>query len=79
MEVEPAANNGTHGSLNHLLAKPFFNPVRPTEQSPPTQCPLTDIQPEDQLGCSCSPPVSLLHHPDPATPNPNPPQHYDTV
>lgn len=55
--VTPTDNNGTHGSLNHLLATPFFIPSFPNEESAPTHCQMTSLQPEDQLGCSCSAPI----------------------
>lgn len=59
LEVTPAPNNGTHGSLNHLLASPFFVPTFPSEESSPAQCQMTSLQPEDQLGCTCSVPVGV--------------------
>uniref|UniRef100_A0A8C3TLM6 Ectonucleotide pyrophosphatase/phosphodiesterase 3 n=1 Tax=Catharus ustulatus TaxID=91951 RepID=A0A8C3TLM6_CATUS len=33
LRISPAENNGTHGSLNHLLKKPFYNPSHPDEVS----------------------------------------------
>ncbi|XP_068189573.1 ectonucleotide pyrophosphatase/phosphodiesterase family member 3 isoform X2 [Antennarius striatus] len=53
LQISPSDNNGTHGSLNHALTRPFFTPRPPQEQSPPTQCPLVSLHPENQLGCSC--------------------------
>ncbi|XP_056153912.1 venom phosphodiesterase 1 [Lampris incognitus] len=53
LEISPAENNGTHGSMNHVLRKPFYRPVHPAEQSHPDQCPLLSLRPTDQLGCSC--------------------------
>uniref|UniRef100_A0A8C1D9L8 SMB domain-containing protein n=1 Tax=Cyprinus carpio carpio TaxID=630221 RepID=A0A8C1D9L8_CYPCA len=41
LEINPYHNNGTHGSLNHLLRMPFYSPSHPTEQSSPEQCPIT--------------------------------------
>uniref|UniRef100_A0A3Q4I2I5 Ectonucleotide pyrophosphatase/phosphodiesterase family member 3-like n=1 Tax=Neolamprologus brichardi TaxID=32507 RepID=A0A3Q4I2I5_NEOBR len=53
LEVSPSSNNGTHGSMNHVLQQPYYTPVHPAEQSEPTQCPLVSLNPEDNLGCSC--------------------------
>ncbi|XP_046716079.1 venom phosphodiesterase CdcPDE isoform X2 [Silurus meridionalis] len=53
LEITPAPNNGSHGSLNHLLRLPPYTPQPPVEQSPPGQCPLTSLDPTDPLGCSC--------------------------
>ncbi|ROK64914.1 Ectonucleotide pyrophosphatase/phosphodiesterase family member 3 [Anabarilius grahami] len=54
LEITPFLNNGTHGSLNHLLRTPVHNPSHPTEQSGPRQCPITGLEPTDTLGCSCT-------------------------
>ncbi|KAG7458004.1 hypothetical protein MATL_G00233320 [Megalops atlanticus] len=53
LEIFPAPNNGTHGSLNHLLRVPWHHPIFPAEQAPPRQCPLQSLNPSDPLGCSC--------------------------
>ncbi|XP_034401407.1 venom phosphodiesterase [Cyclopterus lumpus] len=53
MQISPADNNGTHGSMNHLLRWPFYTPAPPAERSDPVQCPLVSLDPEDPLGCSC--------------------------
>ncbi|KAF4081620.1 hypothetical protein AMELA_G00163300 [Ameiurus melas] len=53
LEITPAPNNGSHGSLNHLLRSPPYTPQPPVEQSAPGQCPLTSLEPTDPLGCSC--------------------------
>ncbi|CAN9503608.1 unnamed protein product [Ophioblennius macclurei] len=53
LQVTPADNNGTHGSMNHILRNPFFSPTPPAEQSAPAQCPLLSLDPADNLGCSC--------------------------
>ncbi|CAF87815.1 unnamed protein product, partial [Tetraodon nigroviridis] len=53
LQISPADNNGTHGSLNHLLRQPFFRPSFPAEASPPGSCRLAGLVPEDLLGCSC--------------------------
>ncbi|KAM8946052.1 ectonucleotide pyrophosphatase/phosphodiesterase family member 3 [Pelodytes ibericus] len=52
LQIQPAPNNGTHGSLNHLLVKPFYNPSLPAEQSHPTTCYFE--QPVSNLGCTCN-------------------------
>ncbi|XP_063185658.1 ectonucleotide pyrophosphatase/phosphodiesterase family member 3 [Chroicocephalus ridibundus] len=54
LHITPAPNNGTHGSLNHLLKKPFYNPSHATEDSSPSSCPVSDLIPADDLGCSCN-------------------------
>ncbi|XP_049585997.1 autotaxin [Syngnathus scovelli] len=51
--LTPAPNNGTHGSLNHLLKNPFYKPTMPEEVSKPT----TSVQVHtgtDDLGCNCN-------------------------
>ncbi|XP_060948261.1 venom phosphodiesterase 1 [Limanda limanda] len=53
LQIQPTDNNGTHGSMNHLLRKPYFSPAPPAEQSGPARCPLLGLEPADQLGCSC--------------------------
>ncbi|KAG9335604.1 hypothetical protein JZ751_004369, partial [Albula glossodonta] len=60
LEIEPAPNNGTHGSLNHLLKKPRHSPSFPAEQTGPGQCPLETLNPADPLGCTC--PDQVTHH-----------------
>ncbi|XP_042363020.1 venom phosphodiesterase 1 [Plectropomus leopardus] len=54
MQISPTDNNGTHGSMNHILRRPYYTPAPPAEQSRPAQCPLTSLDPADALGCSCS-------------------------
>ena len=51
--ISPAENNGTHGSMNHLLRQPFYEPSHPAEQSHPGRCPLLSLDPADTLGCTC--------------------------
>ncbi|XP_049607710.1 venom phosphodiesterase 1 isoform X3 [Syngnathus scovelli] len=53
LQISPAANNGTHGSLNHMLRQPFYSPTPLPERSAPTECRLSSLQPQDPLGCSC--------------------------
>ncbi|XP_027489974.1 ectonucleotide pyrophosphatase/phosphodiesterase family member 3 [Corapipo altera] len=53
LRITPAPNNGTHGSLNHLLKKPFYSPSHPKEESPPSSCQVSSLIPEDALGCTC--------------------------
>ncbi|XP_078712862.1 venom phosphodiesterase CdcPDE-like isoform X1 [Lampetra fluviatilis] len=52
LEITPSKNNGTHGSLNHLLRSPFFTPSFPAEQSDPLPCPLTSLTSTNDLGCT---------------------------
>uniref|UniRef100_A0AAY4DE56 SMB domain-containing protein n=1 Tax=Denticeps clupeoides TaxID=299321 RepID=A0AAY4DE56_9TELE len=54
LEISPAQNNGTHGSLNHLLKTPYYNPQHPEEKVPPGQCPLLSLNPSDTLACNCT-------------------------
>uniref|UniRef100_A0A8D2N9F6 Ectonucleotide pyrophosphatase/phosphodiesterase 3 n=1 Tax=Zonotrichia albicollis TaxID=44394 RepID=A0A8D2N9F6_ZONAL len=54
LRIAPAENNGTHGSLNHLLKKPFYNPSHPEEVSSPLSCPVFSLLPTDDLGCNCT-------------------------
>ncbi|XP_053315668.1 ectonucleotide pyrophosphatase/phosphodiesterase family member 1 isoform X2 [Spea bombifrons] len=49
----PAPNNGTHGSLNHILKQPVYKPSLPREVSDPLQCPLIKSGQDNGLGCSC--------------------------
>ncbi|KAM8946615.1 ectonucleotide pyrophosphatase/phosphodiesterase family member 1 [Pelodytes ibericus] len=54
--IMPAANNGTPGSLNHLLKHPTSIPSLPKEISEPFQCTFIKDAREDGLGCSCDSP-----------------------
>ncbi|KAK6489736.1 ectonucleotide pyrophosphatase/phosphodiesterase family member 3-like [Huso huso] len=54
LNVTPAPNNGTHGSLNHILKRPVYSPVHPTEVSSPDICSISNLLPSDTLGCQCS-------------------------
>ncbi|KAF3834346.1 hypothetical protein F7725_025550 [Dissostichus mawsoni] len=51
--ITPIENNGTHGSMNHVLREPYFIPAHPEERSGPTSCPLISLNPTDSLGCTC--------------------------
>lgn len=51
----PAPNNGTHGSLNHLLKKPIYTPSHPKEESFLSQCPIKSVS--NDLGCTCDPSI----------------------
>ncbi|KFZ63453.1 Ectonucleotide pyrophosphatase/phosphodiesterase family member 3, partial [Podiceps cristatus] len=53
LHITPAPNNGTHGSLNHLLKKPFYSPSHAKEVSSPSSCPVSRLTPIDELGCTC--------------------------
>ncbi|CAN9507815.1 unnamed protein product [Ophioblennius macclurei] len=52
--VRPAPNNGSHGSLNHLLKNPVYLPVHPAQLSHDTPCETSDPVPSDSLQCGCS-------------------------
>ncbi|XP_069477649.1 autotaxin isoform X2 [Ambystoma mexicanum] len=51
--LKPAPNNGTHGSLNHLLRSPPHKPSMPEEVSRPLPIVLTTPTLNEELGCSC--------------------------
>uniref|UniRef100_A0A8K9WWI6 SMB domain-containing protein n=1 Tax=Oncorhynchus mykiss TaxID=8022 RepID=A0A8K9WWI6_ONCMY len=61
LDIPPAPNNGTHGSLNHLLKNPPHLPVYPAELSSDSTCEASGPAPSDNLGCSCS--ISFLIKP----------------
>ncbi|XP_067840634.1 ectonucleotide pyrophosphatase/phosphodiesterase family member 3-like [Heptranchias perlo] len=54
LQITPAPNNGSHGTLNHLLKNPFYSPAFPAEVSALSFCPLSTLIPSDGLGCSCN-------------------------
>ncbi|KAG7508531.1 ectonucleotide pyrophosphatase/phosphodiesterase family member 1-like [Solea senegalensis] len=54
LSIRPAPNNGTHGSLNHLLKDPVHLPVHPAPLSHQTPCEATGPDPTDDLQCSCA-------------------------
>lgn len=50
----PAPNNGSHGSLNHLLKKPVYTPSLPKEESASMfRCSIKATP--DNLDCTCDP------------------------
>ncbi|CAH2285818.1 ectonucleotide pyrophosphatase phosphodiesterase family member 2 isoform X2 [Pelobates cultripes] len=51
--LKPAPNNGTHGSLNHLLKVASHKPVMPDEVSKPLPITLVPSTVNEELGCSC--------------------------
>ncbi|KAM9779172.1 ectonucleotide pyrophosphatase/phosphodiesterase family member 1 isoform X1 [Syngnathus typhle] len=53
--IPPAPNNGTHGSLNHLLWDPVHFPVHPAQLSHDTPCEAADPDPLVNFNCSCNP------------------------
>ncbi|XP_007945582.1 ectonucleotide pyrophosphatase/phosphodiesterase family member 3 [Orycteropus afer afer] len=53
LHIQPAPNNGTHGSLNHLLKTPFYKPTHPEEVSKSSVCNFTNPLPTESLECSC--------------------------
>uniref|UniRef100_A0A8D3CL13 SMB domain-containing protein n=1 Tax=Scophthalmus maximus TaxID=52904 RepID=A0A8D3CL13_SCOMX len=57
--LKPAPNNGTHGSLNHLLRSPVYRPSMPEEVSRPATSGLVPAGADD-LGCSCDDKVSFV-------------------
>uniref|UniRef100_A0A7M4FVS1 Autotaxin n=1 Tax=Crocodylus porosus TaxID=8502 RepID=A0A7M4FVS1_CROPO len=51
--LKPAPNNGTHGSLNHLLRTNAYKPVMPDEVARPLY-PIASSSPSDfDMGCTC--------------------------
>lgn len=60
LQISPTDNNGTHGSMNHILRQPYYIPELPAEQSRPGQCPLFSLDPVDNLGCSCPALVGIV-------------------
>ncbi|XP_070589631.1 ectonucleotide pyrophosphatase/phosphodiesterase family member 3 [Erythrolamprus reginae] len=54
LKLKPVPNNGTHGSLNHLLKNPFYSPSPAKEQSPPLLCHFGTVPNPDLSGCNCS-------------------------
>uniref|UniRef100_A0A8C8M352 Ectonucleotide pyrophosphatase/phosphodiesterase 1 n=1 Tax=Oncorhynchus tshawytscha TaxID=74940 RepID=A0A8C8M352_ONCTS len=62
LDVPPAPNNGTHGSLNHLLKNPPHRPVYPAELSSNSTCKASGLAPSDHLGCSCSTRTKARNH-----------------
>lgn len=52
--IHPAPNNGSHGSLNHLLKRLVYRPVHPAQLSHDTPCDAAGPTPTDDLQCSCS-------------------------
>ncbi|XP_070704848.1 ectonucleotide pyrophosphatase/phosphodiesterase family member 1 [Pempheris klunzingeri] len=52
--IRPAPNNGTHGSLNHLLKRPVHLPVHPAQLSHDTPCEALDPVPAEDLQCTCA-------------------------
>ncbi|XP_073488288.1 autotaxin isoform X5 [Aquarana catesbeiana] len=51
--LKPAPNNGTHGSLNHLLRLATHKPVLPDDVSKPVPVVVSPSTVNEELGCSC--------------------------
>lgn len=51
--LKPAPNNGTHGSLNHLLRAASHKPAMSDEVSKPVPIVLSQSTVNEELGCSC--------------------------
>ncbi|KAL7984097.1 hypothetical protein Chor_002667 [Crotalus horridus] len=51
--LKPAPNNGTHGSLNHLLRSSIYRPIMPDEIARPLHPVATTPSSDYDLGCSC--------------------------
>lgn len=52
--IRPAPNNGSHGSLNHLLRRPVHLPVHPAQLSHDSQCEANSSVPVPHPPCACS-------------------------
>lgn len=52
--IRPAPNNGSHGSLNHLLKHPVHFPVHPAQLSHDSQCVANSSVPPERPPCACS-------------------------
>uniref|UniRef100_UPI00398F7F31 autotaxin isoform X5 n=1 Tax=Pristiophorus japonicus TaxID=55135 RepID=UPI00398F7F31 len=50
--LKPAPNNGTHGSMNHLLRTPPYRPSMPDEVAKPSHIAAASAV-QDDLGCTC--------------------------
>ncbi|XP_069776682.1 autotaxin isoform X4 [Narcine bancroftii] len=50
--LKPAPNNGTHGSMNHLLRNPPYRPSMPDEVAKPAHVVAVSAV-QDDLGCTC--------------------------
>ncbi|KAF7253951.1 Venom phosphodiesterase 1 [Varanus komodoensis] len=53
LKIQPAPNNGTHGSLNHLLKVPFYTPSPAKEESPPSSYPVSP-SPSSNVSSGCN-------------------------
>ncbi|XP_075070102.1 autotaxin isoform X5 [Mixophyes fleayi] len=51
--LKPAPNNGTHGSLNHILRAATHKPTMPEEVSKPVPIVASSSTVNEELGCSC--------------------------
>nr|XP_033789096.1 ectonucleotide pyrophosphatase/phosphodiesterase family member 2 isoform X13 [Geotrypetes seraphini] len=51
--LKPAPNNGTHGSLNHMLRTALYKPSMPEEVSKPLPATISAPTLNEELGCSC--------------------------
>ncbi|XP_024123375.1 ectonucleotide pyrophosphatase/phosphodiesterase family member 2 isoform X4 [Oryzias melastigma] len=61
--LKPSPNNGTHGSLNHMLKSPPFKPLMPEEVSRPSSTSTVPMVTDD-LGCSCDEKVEMSPLPE---------------
>ncbi|XP_018517219.1 ectonucleotide pyrophosphatase/phosphodiesterase family member 1 [Lates calcarifer] len=52
--IRPSPNNGTHGSLNHLMKHPVHLPVHPAQLSHDSPCEASNPAPSDDLQCTCT-------------------------
>ncbi|XP_029447808.1 LOW QUALITY PROTEIN: ectonucleotide pyrophosphatase/phosphodiesterase family member 2 [Rhinatrema bivittatum] len=51
--LKPAPNNGTHGSLNHLLRTTVYKPAIPEEVTRPLPTTVSAPTLNEEMGCSC--------------------------
>lgn len=57
--LKPAPNNGTHGSLNHLLRANVYKPTVPDEVAKPLYPVALPSAPDFDIGCTCDDKVGV--------------------
>lgn len=57
--LKPAPNNGTHGSLNHLLRANVYKPTVPDEVAKPLYPVALPSASDFDIGCTCDDKVSV--------------------
>lgn len=57
--LKPAPNNGTHGSLNHLLRANVYKPTVPDEVAKPLYPVALPSASDFDIGCTCDDKVGV--------------------